>query len=61
MTLISEVAGAGILSLITLLVIGILLVIYYSLGIFVLLGFLFLLYLFLIRSVSFQINFTKFD
>lgn len=61
MTILSELAGAGVLTLITLLIIGIFLVIYYSLGMLFLLGFLFLLYLFLVRSVTFNIQFAKFD
>jgi ABC-type uncharacterized transport system permease subunit len=56
-----EVVGAIILTLITLLVIGIILIIYYSLGLPSMTLFLFLVYLFLVRSINFQITFNRFD
>jgi hypothetical protein len=56
-----EVVGSSILTLITLLVIGIVLIIYYSLGLPSMTLFLFLFYLFLVRSISFKITFNRFD
>ena len=58
---IEEVFSSGILTLITVIVIGILLVIYYSLGLPFLFVFIFLLYLFVVRGVSISVEFKKFD
>jgi len=58
---IEEVFSSGVLTLITVIVIGILLVIYYSLGLPFLFVFIFLLYLFVVREVSLSVEFRKLD
>jgi len=58
---VEEVFSSGILTLITVIVIGILLVIYYSLGLPFLFVFIFLLYLFVVRGISLSVQFRKFE
>jgi len=56
-----DVVGASVLTLITLLVIGIVLIVYYSLGLSFMALFIFLFFLFLVRSITFSIKFNHFD
>lgn len=59
MVFLEELFGAGVLTLITLIIIGIALIVYYSLGIVFLLLFLTFLYLFLIRTVNVQLSLRR--
>jgi hypothetical protein len=61
MTAVSEVYGAAVLALITMVVTGLFLVIYYSLGILFLALFLFLLFLFVFRGTELTVNFRSYD
>jgi hypothetical protein len=61
MTALTEIYGAGVLTLITLIVSGLLIVVYYSLGIIFLFFFIFLLYLFIFRSVNISLEFRNYD
>jgi hypothetical protein len=61
MRLLNEVVKAGVLTLVSLLVVGVVLIVYYSLGISFMALFLFIVFLFLVRSVRFQIEFNHFD
>lgn len=61
MTVVNELLSASILTLSTLLLVGIFLVLYYSLGLPIFILFLFVLYVFVINGVQVRVDFKRFD
>lgn len=61
MTVVSDITKASVLTLSTIILVGILLVLYYSLGLPMFIIFLFILYLFVIHGVKIKLEFKKFD
>lgn len=61
MSVLTEVYGAGVLTIATIIVVGLILIVYYSLGLLFLTLFIFLLYMFVVRSADLQLRFRSYD